>query len=44
MRRDGVAVSERTVVLRDHATIGQQNGIALNRLNLDELAIDEPFC
>ena len=43
VRRDGVAVSERAVVFRNHPAIGQHNGIALNRLHLDEFAIDEPL-
>ncbi len=43
MRRDGVAVSERTVVFWNYATVSQQNGITLNRLNFDEFAIDKPL-
>jgi hypothetical protein len=41
VRRDGVTMRECPVVVRNHAAISQHNGIALNRLNLDEFAIDE---
>ena len=41
MGRDGVTVGEGAIIGRNHPTIGQQNGIALNSPHFDEFAIDK---
>src|SRR5206468_8587988 len=43
MRGDGVAVSERPVVGREHSTVGQNDGAAGEAPDLDTLAVNELF-